>query len=72
MKGSLRKYIGLLVVGFIMAFGTTVSIALLFNDFLPIKSATDFLGVMLAFTLIYTELGYAIEFLLPMAKGAQN
>jgi|Deesub1362B_J571_1020462.scaffolds.fasta_scaffold00059_69 hypothetical protein len=72
MKGSIRKYIGLLVVGFIMAFGTTVSIALLFNDFLPIKSVTDFLGAMLAFTIIYAELGYAIEFLLPMAKEAQN
>jgi len=72
MKESLRKYIGLLVVGFIMAFGTTVSIALLFNDFLPINSVTDFLGVTLAFTLIYAELGYIIEFLLPMAKRAQN
>ena len=72
MKESLRKYIGLLVVGFIVAFGTTVSIALLFNDLLPINSAADFLGVTLAFTLIYAELGYTIEFLLPMAKGAQN
>ncbi|HII67921.1 MAG TPA: hypothetical protein HA302_07975 [Thermococcaceae archaeon] len=72
MKESLRKYIDLLVGGFIMAFGTTVSIALLFNDFLPINSLTDFLGVTLAFTLTYAELGYIIKFLLPMTKGAQN
>lgn len=69
MRGCLKKGIGLLVVGFILALGTTMNIALLFNDILPVKSAADFLGVTLAFTLIYAELGYILEFLLPIARG---
>ena len=72
MKKFLKKCIGLLVVGLIMALGTAVSVAMLFSDILPINSATDFLGATLAFTLIYAELGYALEFLLPGAKEVQS
>lgn len=72
MRESLRKYIGLLTVGFIMALGTTVSIILLFNEFLPINSVAEFVGATLIFTIVYAELGYALEFILTMPKEAQN
>ncbi|AEC52846.1 hypothetical protein PNA2_1932 [Pyrococcus sp. NA2] len=62
----------MLVVGFIMALGTAVSVAMVFNGIFPINSVTDFLGATLAFTLIYAELGYVLEFLLPGAKEVQS
>ncbi len=70
MREYLKKGIGLLMVGFILALGTLPGIV--FFDLLPIKSATDFLGAVLVFTIIYAELGFAVEFLLPMAKEVQN
>jgi len=72
MKEFLKKCIGLLVVGLILALGTVTSIAMVFNDVLPINSITDFIGATLVFTLIYAELGYILEFLLPGIKRAQS
>ncbi|MDK2869049.1 MAG: hypothetical protein PWP39_284 [Pyrococcus sp.] len=71
-KSFLKKFIGLFVVGLIMALGTAISVVILFRDILPINSTTDFLGATLVFMLIYAELGYVLEFLLQGAKGVQS
>lgn len=72
MRQFLKKCIGLLVSGLILALGTAVSVAMLLSDVLPINSTIDFLGATLVFTLIYAELGYILEFLLPGAKEVQS
>jgi hypothetical protein len=66
----MRKYIGLLIVGFIMALGTVGSMFLL--DILPIDSVPAFIGATLIFTVIYTGLGYILEFFLPEVKKCTN
>ncbi|HII61272.1 TPA: hypothetical protein HA331_05925 [Pyrococcus horikoshii] len=59
----------MIIVGFIMGLGMAISVTLVFNDILPIRSIMDFLGATLTFTLIYAEFGYIFEFLLPKARN---